>query len=141
MTYDGGRMPGEDGGWAGATARLLLVEDDAQVADALYEFLTGEGYQVDRAGGADAVGMLAGARYNLVLTNVKLARINGLRLLEMIRRRHPEVVVLVLTSYGMMARAVQAVQMGAYEYLIRPIIDEEIRVTIQKALRQQMRCA
>ncbi len=118
--------------------RLLLVDDDPLIAGSLSEFLRLEGYTVDTAGdGAQAVEKLALQRYNLVLTDVNMPRSNGLELLRNIRTNYPDVVVLVITGYGTIENAVEAVKMGAFEYLTKPIIDDEIRVTIQKALKQQ----
>jgi DNA-binding NtrC family response regulator len=121
-----------------ASPRLLLVDDDALIANSLSEFLKLEGYRVDTAGdGAQAIELLATHRYNLVITDVNMPRTNGLELLRSIKNQHPEVVVLVITGYGTIENAVEAVKMGAFEYLTKPIIDDEIRVAIQKALKQQ----
>ena len=119
-------------------ARLLLVDDDPLITRSLSEFLRLEGYQVDTAtDGSSAIAMLAANRYNLVLTDVNMPRTNGLELLRTIKNHYPDVVVLVITGYGTIENAVEAVKMGAFEYLTKPIIDDEIRVTIQKALKQQ----
>jgi DNA-binding NtrC family response regulator len=121
-----------------AGVRLLLVDDDPLIVNSLSEFLRLEGYTVDAASdGGQAVEMLAVNRYNLVLTDVNMPRSNGLELLRNIRSNYPDVVVLVITGYGTIENAVEAVKMGAFEYLTKPIIDDEIRVTIQKALKQQ----
>jgi DNA-binding NtrC family response regulator len=118
--------------------RLLLVDDDALIVNSLSEFLKLEGYRVDTApDGAHAIELLATHRYNLVITDVNMPRTNGLELLRSIKNQHPEVVVLVITGYGTIENAVEAVKMGAFEYLTKPIIDDEIRVAIQKALKQQ----
>jgi DNA-binding NtrC family response regulator len=123
---------------AASPSRLLLVDDDPLIVNSLCEFLRLEGYQVDSApDGARAVEMLAANRYNLVITDVNMPRTNGLELLRTIRNHYPDVVVLVITGYGTIENAVEAVKMGAFEYLTKPIIDDEIRVTIQKALKQQ----
>jgi DNA-binding NtrC family response regulator len=120
------------------SARLLLVDDDPLIVNSLSEFLKLEGYAVDTASdGSLAIEMLAANRYNLVLTDVNMPRTNGLELLRTIRHQYPDVVVLVITGYGTIENAVEAVKMGAFEYLTKPIIDDEIRVTIQKALKQQ----
>jgi len=122
-----------------APARLLIVDDDALIVDSLSEFLRMEGYLVDTApDGAQAIEMLAATRYNLVLTDVNMPRTNGLELLRTMKNQYPDVVVLVITGYGTIENAVEAVKMGAFEYLTKPIIDDEIRVTIQKALKQQV---
>ncbi len=119
-------------------SRLLLVDDDPLIVNSLSDFLRLEGYIVDTAtDGATAVEMLGATQYNLVLTDVNMPRTNGLELLRTIRNQHPDVVVLVITGYGTIENAVEAVKMGAFEYLTKPIIDDEIRVTIEKALKQQ----
>ena len=121
-----------------APIRLLLVDDDPLIVNSLSEFLRLEGYVVGSApDGAQAVQMLAVTRYNLVLTDVNMPRTNGLEFLRTLRNNYPDVVVLVITGYGTIENAVEAVKMGAFEYLTKPIIDDEIRVTIQKALKQQ----
>lgn len=121
-----------------APARLLLVDDDLLITNSLSEFLRLEGYAVDTAPeGSVAIEMLAVNRYNLVLTDVNMPRTNGLELLRTIKNHYPDVVVLVITGYGTIENAVEAVKMGAFEYLTKPIVDDEIRVTIQKALKQQ----
>lgn len=118
--------------------RLLVVDDDPLIVNSLSEFLRLEGYLVDTASnGSQAVELLAASRYNLVLTDVNMPRTNGLELLRTIKNQYPDVVVLVITGYGTIENAVEAVKMGAFEYLTKPIIDDEIRVTIEKALKQQ----
>jgi len=136
MTKDGARMFWENPGQTDAPASLLVVDDDPLFVHALSQFLHGEGYQVDTAAdGAQARALLAKTRYHLALTG--LSRSNGLMLLGMIHQRYPDVAVLVITGYGMVARAVAAVRMGALAYLIKPLIDDEIRVTIKQALEAQ----
>jgi excisionase family DNA binding protein len=131
-TNDAERMP--IGCPVNAPARLLLVIEDLGIVYSLSQFLTLEGYQVDtEADELRAIEMLETTRYCLVLTEVT----NGLRLLWTIRNKYPDVVVLVVAGYGMIEMAAKAVKMGAFDYLIWPIIDDEIRVTIQKALKHQ----
>ncbi|MCL2648290.1 MAG: sigma-54 dependent transcriptional regulator [Phycisphaerales bacterium] len=117
---------------------LLLVDDDALIVNSLAEFLRLEGYTVETASdGAQATDMLAVDRYNVVITDVNMPRVNGLELLRTIKNNYPDIVVLVITGYGTIENAVDAVKMGAFEYLTKPIIDDEIRVAVQKALKQQ----
>jgi DNA-binding NtrC family response regulator len=131
-------LPGKPANAPATPPRLLLVDDDPLIVNSLSEFLRLEGYMVESApDGAQAVEMLATNRYSLVLTDVNMPRTNGLELLRTIRNNYPDVVVLVITGYGTIENAVEAVKMGAFEYLTKPIIDDEIRVTIQKALKQQ----
>ena len=136
MTKDGAQMFWDNHGQADAPARLLLVDDDPPFVLALSQFLHVEGYQVDTAADdAQARTLLAITRYHLVLTG--LSRTNGMMLSGMIHQPYPDVAVLVITDYGMVARAVAALRMGAVAYLIKPLIDDEIRVTINMALQRQ----
>lgn len=138
MTHEAERMPRDNHGEVGAKARLLLVEDNSPISNSLSQFLKLEGYWVDTAvDDSQAIQMLATAHYHLVFTEVNTSPTNGLKLLWTIRHQYPEVVVLVITAHDTIAQAVEAVKMGAFEYLTKPIIDDEIRVTIQKALQQQ----
>ena len=134
MVKDVEQMPRDNDCQADAQVRLLLVDDDPLRVNSLCAFLKLEGFQVDMA--ADelhAVAMLATTRYNLVLLEVT----EGLPLMGTIRHQYPDVVILVMTGYDMIEGAKEAVKMGAFEFLIRPIIDDELRVLIQKALQQQ----
>ncbi|MCL2640446.1 MAG: sigma-54 dependent transcriptional regulator [Phycisphaerales bacterium] len=118
--------------------RLLLVDDDALIVNSLAEFLRLEGYTVETASdGEQATDLLAANRYNVVITDVNMPRVNGLELLRTIKNSYPDIVVLVITGYGTIENAVDAVKMGAFDYLTKPIIDDEIRVAVQKALKQQ----
>jgi len=121
-----------------AAARILLVDDDPIIVDSLSEFLRLEGHDVDTAtDGSAALEMLGTAHYSLVITDVNMPRTSGLELLHAIKQRHPAVVVVVVTGYGTIENAVEAVKMGAFEYLTKPVIDDEIRVVITRALKQQ----
>ena len=136
MTNAERRMLLDDDGPAGAPPRLLLVDDDPPMLHALAQFLIQEGYPVDTAAdGAQAVELLATNHYHLVFTEVRPYLAEGANLLRTIRQQHPKLPVLVIADYATMARAEEAVELGAFEYLVRPIIDDEIRTMIQRALR------
>lgn len=119
-------------------AKILLVDDDRLVVDALAEFLRLEGHDVDSAGdGSEALEKLADGDFSLVVTDINMSRTNGLELLRAIKQRYSHIVVVVITGYGTIENAVEAVKMGAFEYLTKPVIDDEIRVLIERALKQQ----
>jgi DNA-binding NtrC family response regulator len=118
------------------TTRLLLTTDDPLTHNSLSQFLSLEGYQVDTAtNGSQAIAMLEAKHYRLVVTDVT----DGLMLTGTIRNRYPHVVVVVLTCYDMIESAEETVRRGAFAYLVRPIIDDEIRVTIRSALQSPHR--
>ncbi len=134
-------------GAAGARARALIVDDDPIVAESLAEFLATE--QIDAAtafNGHEALAALAEAEhavgaaaraFDLVISDVSMPGMDGIQLLQRIGERHPGVVVIMLTAYGTIESAVDAVKRGAVDYLTKPVIDQELRVSLEKALRQQ----
>jgi len=133
------------GGSKPARARILVVDDDPIVADSLAEFLVEEGYSaVTAAGGAEALQALADAssgpvsqRIGLVLCDVSMPGMDGHELLRRLGEAHPDIVAIMLTGYGTIESAVEAVKLGAADYLTKPIIDNELRMSLERALRQQ----
>ncbi len=117
---------------------ILVIDDDKIILDSLCEFLTLEGF---RTSGAEnlkgALAKLEQEYYNLVITDVNLPDGDGLELLDVIRENHPQTVTIVITGYGSIESAVKAIKQGAYEYLTKPIIDDELRLAIEKAIKQQ----
>lgn len=130
-------------------ARILVVDDDPIVAHSLSEFLAAEGLDAAVAhSAAEALEILAAAErpadssadprpFNLVISDVAMPGMSGLELLRRIGAEHPSVVVLFLTGYGTIESAVEAIRAGAFDYLSKPVVDEELRIALQKALRQQ----
>jgi len=119
-------------------ARILLVDDDAIILDSLGGFLELEGYDVTTAESvAQAVQCLKAGRYSLVLTDVSMPTADGFELLRHVRANYPEIVVILITGYGTIESAVEAIKLGAYDYLTKPIIDDDVRMAVRRALEQQ----
>ena len=120
------------------TAAILIVDDDTIIVDSLSEFLTLEGYAVDQATRFDeALTALGGKPYDIVITDVNMPGSDGFELLRVMRQRFPETVVIMITGYGTIDSAVEAIKMGAYDYLTKPIHDDEILLVVERALNQQ----
>ena len=118
--------------------RILLVDDDRIIVDSLSEFLRLEGYDADGVDSVSAaVSQLQRQSYQIVITDVNMPKADGFELLRTIRDRFRDVVSIVITGYGTIESAVEAIKMGAYDYLTKPIIDDEIRLVVQRALQQQ----
>jgi len=117
---------------------ILVIDDDKIILDSLCEFLTLEGFLTSGAETLKgALAKLEQEYYNLVITDVNLPDGDGLELLDVIREKHPQTVAIVITGYGSIESAVKAIKQGAYEYLTKPIIDDELRLAIEKAIKQQ----
>lgn len=117
---------------------ILVVDDDQIIRDSLCEFLRFEGFDCVGAGSFnEAIKEIEKQSINVVITDVNMPEISGFELLRVIRKRYPEIVTVVITGYGTIESAVEAIKMGAYDYLTKPIIDDEIRMIVNRALEQQ----
>ena len=118
--------------------RILVVDDEASMRDVLSIMLHREGYHVDAAGdGAQAVKHLQDNAYDLVISDVQMPRMDGLQLLQHVRERSPETVVIMITAFSSTEQAVEAMKQGAYDYIIKPFKNEEIRIVIKNALERK----
>jgi DNA-binding NtrC family response regulator len=117
---------------------ILIVDDDEFIVGSLGEFLKTEGHEVDSAVSFDeALAALERRPYNIVITDVNMPGADGFELLRVVRRRYPATVVILITGYGTIDSAVEAIKMGAYDYLTKPIHDDEIRLVVERSLNQQ----
>ena len=131
-------MNAEDRSGTKGHERILLVDDDHRILDSLGEFLRQEGYDVVTCESiADAFKSLEVERFHLVISDVTMPPSSGLDLLRFIGKYHPEVVVILITGYGTIESAVESIKQGAYDYLTKPIIDDDVRMCVQRALQQQ----
>ena len=123
---------------AGHHGSIFVVDDDKIIVDSLSEFLRLEGHDV--AGGpsfADAMQALSRKPYDMVITDVNMPGADGFELLRVLKQRDPDLAVIMITGYGTIESAVEAIKMGAYDYLTKPIIDEELRLVVERALEQR----
>jgi DNA-binding NtrC family response regulator len=119
-------------------ANILIVDDDEIILDSLCEFLSLEGYTTCGAESfKKAVEKLQGQAFSLVITDVNMPKTDGFELLAFIKENHPQTVVIILTGYGTIESAVEAIKMGAYDYLTKPVIDDDLLLAVERSLRQQ----
>jgi DNA-binding NtrC family response regulator len=117
---------------------LLLVDDDRLVLDSMADWLRDKGYELDVAAGyAAAQASIENKSYDLVLLDIRLGDGDGFDLLAECRQRHPATTVILITGYGTVETAVEAIRAGAFDLLTKPLIDEELELSIQRALRQR----
>jgi DNA-binding NtrC family response regulator len=134
-----------------APGRILIVDDDPIVAESLSEFLAAEGYETAVCfNGTEALELIREAEkpsdsatrrpepFNIVLTDVSMPGMSGLELIRIIGQEFPSIVPVVLTGYGTIESAVRAIRDGAFDYMSKPVVDDELRMTLERALRQQM---
>lgn len=114
--------------------KILVVDDEKLVRDFLVEALQRKKYDVWMAeNGKTALNMLKETSFDLVITDLKLPDINGLEVLKAVKELYPSTLVIVITAFGTIENAVQAMQLGAYNYLLKPFSLEVIEALIAKA--------
>ena len=118
--------------------RVLIVDDEQGLCAGIQEALRREGYNVDAT--IDAANALKLARdrlYNLIISDIKMPGLSGLELLAEVRTHHRDTLFILMTAYGTVESAVEAMKQGAYDYLPKPIDLKRLRVLVQKALEFQ----
>lgn len=119
-------------------AKILIVDDDRDTLELLRELMVKEGHQVRAASSAEAaLASMAQEEPNLVVSDIQMPGMDGLALLAETRKRHPETLVILLTAYGSLATAVEGIKAGAFDYLSKPFLLEEIRLLVRRALEHR----
>ncbi len=118
---------------------LLLVDDDRHILTSMAEWLREQGYAVDTASSYEEALRLTGKNsYDVVLADVRLGDDgDGFDLLAKVRENHPTTEVILITGYGNVEVAVEAIRRGAFDFLTKPLIDDELDLAIQRALNQR----
>src|SRR5262249_5572507 len=116
-------------------APILIVDDEPLIRQTLSEYLSQEGYAVTAcADGEEALARAAEQRFDAALCDVQLPGIDGVELLERLLGINPEIFVLLITAYATVESAVEAFHRGAHDYLMKPIILDEVREKLRRLL-------
>ncbi|NTV48352.1 MAG: sigma-54-dependent Fis family transcriptional regulator [Geobacteraceae bacterium] len=118
--------------------KILVVDDELSMREFLSILLEREGYDVTVAGSAeDALRTMESALFDLVLSDVNMPGLSGIELLARIKEKSPETAVLMLTAFSAADQAVEAMKLGAYDYIGKPFKNEEIKQLVKNALEKQ----
>jgi DNA-binding NtrC family response regulator len=118
-------------------SRILVVDDEKDICKALEFLLSGEGYDVKTAvSGEEAVELLRKEDFDIVLTDLKMDRLDGIGVLEESKKLSPGTAVILMTAYASVESAVAAMKKGASDYIVKPFINEEIRLTLRRTLEE-----
>ncbi len=116
--------------------RILIVEDEQTLKESLCRVFEREGYEVAAVASAEAaLELFEHSTFDLVLTDIILPGISGIELVRRIREAAPDQAAVVMTAYASLETAVETLRAGAYDYIVKPIIHEEIKQTVRNALR------
>ena len=121
-----------------ARANILIVDDEPSVLLTVAAILQQEGYEVDAVpDGSAAIEKISACHYDLVLTDLKMPGIDGLQVLEEVRKRSPNTVTVMMTGYASVDSALEAIQRGAYEYLLKPTEVEDLKAAVRRSLERK----
>ncbi|HRR42337.1 MAG TPA: response regulator, partial [Syntrophales bacterium] len=114
----------------------ILIADDNNVSrDNLFVLLSENGFNVRAVeDGQQAIDAFLGEKFDLVITDLKMPRVDGLQLLEFIKGVNPESVVVMVTGHGTVGTAVEAMKLGAFDYVTKPLKDDLVMLTVERAL-------
>ena len=119
-------------------AHILVVDDETSVLTTVQAILQEEGYEVDAApGGSQALSAIQARHYDLVLTDLKMPGVDGLQVLAHVRKHSPETVTIMMTGYASLDSAIEAVQLGAYEYLLKPTEVPQLKLAVKRSLERK----
>ncbi|NOX96740.1 MAG: sigma-54-dependent Fis family transcriptional regulator [Nitrospirae bacterium] len=117
------------------SSRILIVEDKGFEKEMLCRSLARENYQITSArDGKEALSLFRQDNYDVVLSDLKMPGMDGIALLQALIEMDSEVTIILMTAYGSVKSAVQAMKLGAFDYLTKPFDSEELKVTIKRAL-------
>ncbi|QDU39156.1 Transcriptional regulatory protein ZraR [Maioricimonas rarisocia] len=117
---------------------LLVVDDDRHICEAMADYLRELGHRTETAMTCDdAINRIGEFNFEVVICDVNLPDRDGFQLLEWVVENKPQTSVILLTGYGTIESAVEAIRIGAFDYLTKPVIDDELNFAIQRALEQR----
>ena len=117
---------------------ILVVDDEEIVRDSLASWLEEDGYEVETAeNGMKALERIPLKEWSLALVDLKMPGMDGIQLMEEIKKSRPDLTVIIMTAYATVDTAVKAMKRGAYDYTVKPFNPEDLSMTIRKILEHQ----
>lgn len=120
-------------------AHLLIVDDEPSVRTVLKRILQKQYCVTTAANGEEALQKLAANAYDLLLLDLKMGGIEGLEVLKAARGKDPEIIVIILTAYGALDSAVEALRLGAFDYIFKPAASDLLRERVAEGIRRRNR--
>lgn len=119
-------------------ATVLLAEDDRSTRSSLAQFLKGIGYEVAEAStGNEALELLSARSFDLVVTDLRLPGADGMEIIRAIQPEVPNTLGIVITGFGTIQNAIEAMRLGVFEYLLKPVNFDELQIALERALEYQ----
>jgi two-component system response regulator HydG len=121
-----------------ASAQILVIDDDKAMRDACYQILSRQGYQVELAANArQGLGLLERISFDAILLDLVMPDLDGLHALKKIKALDPEAEVIIITGYGTIQSAVESIKAGAFHFLSKPFVPDDLRNLVTRALEKR----
>ncbi len=118
--------------------KILIIDDEKSILDLLSVVFKKEGYTVETALSAKtALELIDTNGFDLILTDIKLPQMSGMKILKHVKEKQPEMPVVMITAYGTIKQAVEALKMGASDYVVKPFNMEELKIIIAQGLESR----
>ena len=116
--------------------KILVIDDEAGIRDACSQVLTGMGFQVATAAdGGQGLQMIDDSHYDIILLDLMMPTISGFDVLSMVRDKHPDTVVIVITGYATLEHSIEAMKKGAFDFIPKPFTPDQLRSVVDKSLK------
>jgi len=117
---------------------ILIIDDEKSLLDVLSLMFKKEGYEVKTAtSGADALDILTNNAVDLVITDIRMPHLSGMEILKYVKENQSETPVIVITAYGSIQQAVEALKAGALDYIVKPFDIEELKILVARGLERK----
>ena len=115
--------------------KILIIDDEKSIRNTLRDILTYEKFEVDEAGdGAEGIKKAEGGGFDLILCDIKMPKMDGLEVLEKLNAINPDIPVVMISGHGTIETAVEAIKLGAYDFISKPPDLNRLLVTLRNAL-------
>lgn len=119
--------------------KAIVIDDEISVCEAVRAILEGEGMEVfTTTNSINAIEQIKGNNYDLIISDLKMPEMDGLELYDNIKETSPESIFIIITAYGTIQSAVDAIKKGIYDYIPKPFTPDEVRIPVRRALERKM---
>jgi len=119
-------------------ANILIIDDERVIQEGCKRILSGSGYLVETAGdGERALEMVSRESFDVILLDLKLPGSGGMEVLSLLKEKDPEAIIIMITGYPSIEGAVEAIKLGAYDYLPKPFSPDQLRLTVKRAVERK----
>ena len=126
------------GGQEVSTSRILVVDDEMIVCESCKRILEEEGYEVDIAlSGKEAFEKMKANPFDIVITDLKMPGIDGMEVLRTFRKEYPDSIIIMITGFSTVETAVEAMKLGAFDYIPKPFTPDEVTIVVKKAIEKK----